>query len=205
MPGVFGLSEEEAQPWRVAYETCLHNHLERADPDAESHRAHDLFKWPTLWTKWDSAFRDTPLALPADDPGRVRGVAGRDKLCRRQAARTILGQVFRLTDTLLDLYFADEAVGRSSEELAARFLNWLTSDDGGSTQVRNDCAHWLRHLRLIVDGCLDGAGRPGTSWSMHRRKVGHSFSSRRRLSASRAVRGDTAGRSASSERRRYPA
>ncbi|MDE2751103.1 MAG: helicase-related protein [Gemmatimonadota bacterium] len=105
-------------------------------------------------------FRDTPLALPADDPGCVRGEAGRDKLCRRQAARTTLGQVFRLTETLLDLSFADEAIGRSSEELAARFLDWLTSSDCGATQVRNDCEQWLKHLRLIVDSCLDGAGRP---------------------------------------------
>ena len=159
-PDVFGLSKEDAEPWRVAYETCLHNHLERAKVDAEPHRAHNLFQWPTLWTSWDATFDGTPLALPADDPDCVHGVAGRDKLCRRQAARTILGQTFRLTDTLLDLYFADEDVGRSSEKLAERFLDWLRSDDCGAVQVRNDCAQWLGHLRLIVDGCLDGAGRP---------------------------------------------
>ena len=160
LPDVFGLSKEDAEPWRVAYETCLHNHLERARPDAEPHRVDDLFQWPTLWTSWDATFGGTPLALPADDPGCVHGVAGRDKLCRRQVARTILGQTLRLTDTLLDLYFANEAVGRSSEKLAKRFLEWLRSDDRGAVQVRNDCAQWLKHLRLIVDGCLDGAGRP---------------------------------------------
>ena len=160
VPEAFGLSKEDAEPWRVAYETCLHNHLERAKPDAEPHRAHDLFNWPTLWTRWDSTFAGKPLALPADDPACVQGDAGRDELCRRQAARTILGQTFRLTDTLLDLYFADEAVGKSSEELAERFLRWLNSDDLGAVQIRNDCAQWLGHLRLIVDGCLDGAGRP---------------------------------------------
>ncbi len=160
VPEVFGLSKEDAEPWRVAYETCLHNHLERAKPDAEPHRAHDLFNWPTLWARWDSTFAGKPLALPADDPACVQGDAGRDELCRRQAARTILGQTFRLTDTLLDLYFADQAVGKSSEKLAERFLRWLNSDDPGAAQIRNDCAQWLEHLRLIVDGCLDGAGRP---------------------------------------------
>ena len=160
LPNIFGLKKEDAEPWRAAYETCLHNHLEKAKPDAEPHRAHDLFNWPTLWTTWDSSFAGNPLALPADDPACVRGEAGRNELCRRQAARTILGQTFRLTDTLLDLYFADEAVGQSSAKLAERFLNWLKSDDRGAVQVRNDCAQWLNHLRLIVDGCLDGAGRP---------------------------------------------
>ena len=160
LPEAFGLSGENAKPWRVAYETCLHNHLEKAKPDVDPHRTHDLFKWPTLWTRWDSTFASKPLALPANDPACVRGEAGRDELCRRQAARTILGQTFRLTDTLLDLYFADEAVGKSSEKLAERFLHWLNSDDHGALQTRNDCAKWLGHLRLIVDSCLDGAGRP---------------------------------------------
>ena len=160
VPEAFGLSKESAEPWQVAFETCLHNHLEKAEPDAEPRRAHDLFDWPTLWTRWDSTFAGTSLALPVDDPASVRGEAGRDELCRRQAARTILGQTFRLTDTLLDLYFADEAVGKSSQDLAERFLRWLKSDDPGAAQVRNDCAQWLGHLRLIVDGCLDGAGRP---------------------------------------------
>lgn len=160
VPEVFGLSAAEAEPWRVAYETCLHNHLERAKVDAEPHHAHDLFQWPTLWTAWDAAFGGTPCSLPANDPRDVHGVGGRDDVCRRQVARTILGQTFRLTDTLLDLYCADEAVGRSSDKLAERFLDWLTSKDPGAVQVRNDCARWLEHLRLIVDGCLDAAGRP---------------------------------------------
>ena len=162
-PDIFGLSEKDAEPWQAAYETCLHNHLEKAEPDAEPHRAHDLFDWPTLWTRWDSTFVRTPLALPANDPAYVRGETVRDRrdeICRRQVARTILGQTFRLTDILLDLYFADESVEKSSEKLAERFLRWLKSNDLGAVQVRNDCAQWLEHLRLIVDSCLDGAGRP---------------------------------------------
>ena len=131
-----------------------------AKVDAEPHHAHELFQWPTLWTAWDASFGGTPFSLPASDPREVHGVGGRDDLCRRQVARTILGQTFRLTDTLLDLYCADEAVERSSDRLAARFLEWLTSNDPGAVQVRNDCARWLEHLRLIVDGCLDAAGRP---------------------------------------------
>ena len=160
-PEAFGLSEEEAKPWRAAYETCLHNHLvEEEQPAADPHRAPELFDWPTLWARWDSTF-STRLSLPAANPADIRGEAGRDELCRRQAARTILGQTFRLTDTLLDLYFADDAVGKSPKSVAERFLAWMASADPGAVQLRNDCAQWLRHLRLIVDSCLGGAGR---SW-----------------------------------------
>ena len=171
-PEVFGLSPEDAEPWRAAYKTCLHNHLAKAQPDPDPHYDHALFNWPTLWTKWDAAFADRTAALPADSPRCIRHACGRDELCRRQVARTILGQTFRLTDTLLDLYFADAVGGRSSQRLAERFLAFLASDDPGASQVRNDCEHWLSHLRLIVDGCLDAAGRPwrelvherGESW-----------------------------------------
>lgn len=162
VPEVFGLSQEAAKPWCAAYKSCLHNHLspEKVQPDADPHLAPELFTWPTLWAKWDSAFAGTSLLLPAHDPADIHGDFGRDELCRRQVIRTILGQTFRLTDTLLDLYFADKGVGKSSERLADQFLGWLASDDLGAGQLRTDCAQWLAHLRLIVDSCLGGAGRP---------------------------------------------
>ena len=160
VPEIFGLRETDARPWRAAYEICLRNHLEEATPDDDPHYAHELFNWPTLWTRWDRAFADTSLALPACNPLELRDDTGRDELCRRQVARTILGQTFRLTDTLLDLYFADEAVGRASEKLSERVLQWLDSGDPGARQVLADTKQWLQHLPLIVDSCLDGAGRP---------------------------------------------
>ena len=160
VPEIFGLTKTDARPWRAAYEICLRSHLEKATPDHDPHYAHELFNWPTLWTRWDRAFADTALALPACLPLDIHDDTGRDELCRRQVARTILGQIFRLTDTLLDLYFADEAVGRVSEKLSERVLQWLNSGDPGACQVLADAKQWLQHLRLIVDSCLDGTGRP---------------------------------------------
>ncbi|MYG12540.1 MAG: hypothetical protein F4171_07045 [Gammaproteobacteria bacterium] len=159
-PEVFGLNEANAKPWREAYEICLRHHLEEATPDDDLHFAPELFDWPTLWTCWDREFAGTSLALPVCNPSKISDDTGRDELCRRQAARTILGQTFRLTDTLLDLYFADKAVGQASEKLAERVLQWLNSGDPGARQVLADAERWLEHLRLIVDSCLDGAGRP---------------------------------------------
>jgi hypothetical protein len=160
VPRVFGLDERSAAPWRSAYEAALHDHLERAVAAADPHRAPELFTQPTLWTSWDARFPDGGLALPAADPRRIVAENGQDELCRRQVARTLLGQTFRLTDTLLDLYFADEQAQTSGLTFAERFLDWLASDDPGARQTRRDCAQWLVHLRLIVDGCLEGAGRP---------------------------------------------
>ena len=162
-PEVFGLDAATAAPWRTAYEAALHEHLDQAAADPDPHRAPELFTEPTLWTAWDDRFPDGPLALPVARPPKTGDAVDGDALCRdlcqRQVARTLLGQTFRLTDTLLDLYFADEEAGHDAEAFPARFLDWLSSDDPGARQVRHDCTQWIGHLRLIVDGCLEGAGR----------------------------------------------
>ena len=164
-PHVFGLDTESADPWQTAYEAALHKHLERAEPAEEPHHAPELFTQPTLWTEWDDRFPNGPLRLPVRLPQGVGADFDRgelcDELCRRQVVRTLLGQSFRLTDTLLDLYFADEQVGQDAEALPRRFLDWLVSADPGARQVQHDCAQWIQHVRLVVDSCLAGAGR---SW-----------------------------------------
>ena len=160
VPHIFGLDEERAKPWRSAYEVVLHNHLEKANPAVDPHRAPELFTQSTLWNGWDRQFSEGPLALPVAAPAQFGTGSEIDDLHRRQVARTLLGQTFRLTDTLLDLYFADKVAEESDGDFVHTFLSWLSSTDLAARQVRHDCAQWLAHIRLIVDGCLDGAGRP---------------------------------------------
>jgi hypothetical protein len=150
-PSVFGLDENTAAPWVGAYEAALHRHLERALPDEDPHVAPELFSTPTLWTTWDARFSEGPLALPG---ARAADVNDADELSRRQVVRSLLGQTFRLTDTLLDLFYADE-----KGDFADTFLDWLETKDPSANQLRHECSQWIAHLRLIVDSCLEGAGR----------------------------------------------
>ena len=161
-PHVFGLDEKSAAPWRTAYEAALHEHLHQATPDKDPHRAPELFTQPTLWTAWDDRFSSGPLALPIAHPQGVRATINDDvlcrDLCRRQVARTLLGQTFQFTDTLLDVHFADDR-SENADMFPERFLDWLESGDPGARQIRRECTQWIEHLRLIVDSCLEGAGR----------------------------------------------
>ncbi len=159
-PRIFGLDNKSAAPWKAAYEAALHGHLERAKVGRNPHRAPQLFTQQTLWTAWDKQFPEGPMALPVATP-HAQKVSAED-LHRRQVARTLLGQTFRLTDTLLDLYFADNPSKTTASASAAfpqRFLDWLATDDASARKLRHDCSQWLAHLRLIVDSCLDGGGR----------------------------------------------
>lgn len=159
-PEAFGLRGEQARPWREAYTIALHEHQERARPADDPHYAPSLFTAPTLWSQWDARFSGGPLALPAASSGGAD--VTRDALCERQVARTLLGQVFRLTDTLVDLFFAERAAQFSGQDLTDAFLGWLAADDPAAGRLRHECTQWLTHLRLIVDSSLDGAGK---SWA----------------------------------------
>lgn len=158
-PKAFGLSEAQAKPWKAAYSAALHDHIQRVPAAPDPHPVPELFSHPTLWTLWDECFPTGDLALPGADVSDIDGDCGAEALCQRQVARTILGQNLRLTDTLLDLFFADQAASRDDvSAFPRRFVEWLASDDSASRRLRNDCAQWLAHLRLIVDSCLEGAG-----------------------------------------------
>ena len=163
-PNVFGLDAGSAAPWRTAYEAALHKHLHRATPDKDPHHAPELFTQPTLWTAWDDrSSSDLLPPLPVAQPSAAGASVTDDKLCcdlyRRQVVRTLLGQTFQLTDTVLDLFYADEQSEQNADAFPERFLDWLESDDPSARQIRRDCNQWMDHLRLIVDSCLDGAGR----------------------------------------------
>ena len=159
-PHVFGLDEDGAAPWRALYEAALYEHLEVATPAKVPRYDYDLFSFRGLWTSWDARYPSGPLALPAAMAHGLLDEHATDSLYRRQVVRTLLGQTFRLTDTLLDVYFANEETGHDADRFPDRFLDWFASDDPGAAQIRSDCAQWLAHLRLIVDSCLEGAGRP---------------------------------------------
>ena len=162
-PDIFGLTKKQAKPWKTAYNVALREHSYRAHPDDKEkpHSAPELFSHPTLWTTWDERFPEGPLALPAPMLPNASPPSS-ELLYQRQVARTLLGQTFRLTDTLLDLYFADKQTEHNATAFPKRFLEWLSSNDAGARQLRHDCTQWVAHLRLIVDGCLDGAGQ---AWS----------------------------------------
>jgi hypothetical protein len=161
-PEVFGLTEETARPWKDAYENILHDHLEQADPAEEIHVDEDLFTFPTLWGRWDQFFNEGDAVLPASQPTRVSMEGDVESLYRRQIVRTILGQVFRSTDTILDLFYADKSKEDQGTEqkkcLADTFLSWMQSEDRSAVRLLCECSQWIQFHQILLDKCLDGGG-----------------------------------------------
>jgi len=166
-PELLGLDRRNAGDWVTAVEAALPDHLEQSRPADAPRPDPQLITATTLWGAWDHRFPEGPLALPAARPEQLQGNALAESLCKRQVARSLLGQSLRLTDAVLDLYFADESVENEPNALAWAFLNHLEGPDPASARLRGELRDWLTHLRLIVDGCLEGAG---ASWAELARK-----------------------------------
>ena len=149
-PEVFGLNDSSAKPWRKAYELALHEHIDNgtADGNDTAHEAPELFAQPTLWTEWDKRFSTGPLELPVRVANHASKKHSHDELinelCRRQVIRVLIGQIFRLTDTIVDLYYADKRGKRDTNVLPRQFLDWLVTEDWSAVQVRTDCERWIQ-------------------------------------------------------------
>ena len=157
-PEIFGLDKKTAKPWLDAYQTILHEYVNQVQSEQKKDPEPDLFSFPTLWTVWDEYALKDPKSLP-DIQSNCKNVSNYEDLLKRQVIRTILGQIFRLTDTLIDLYFADQASDQIKSEFPRKFLDWLSSNQASASQLRKDCSEWIKHLRLIINSCLGGVGK----------------------------------------------
>ena len=157
-PDIFGLDKKTAKPWLEAYQTILHEYVNQVPSEQKKDPEPDLFSYPTLWTLWDEYALKDSMSLP-DIKSDCQNLTKSEKLLERQVIRTILGQIFRLTDTLIDLYYAEQASGQNKSVFPRKFLDWLSSDQTGAPQLRKGCSEWIQHLRLIVNSCLGGVGK----------------------------------------------
>uniref|UniRef100_UPI0030FAAC1F DEAD/DEAH box helicase family protein n=1 Tax=Euzebya pacifica TaxID=1608957 RepID=UPI0030FAAC1F len=149
-PDILGLDSDRAAAWLTAYETILHGHAMTASAEGEAEAEPRLVTEQTLWTAWDSEFQGTELALPAADTTSIHTRDLAAELCRRQVARTVLRQVFRLSDTAVDLYLADQRAQQTGGSTAEAFVTFAASNDPGAERLRREVANWLTHLRTII-------------------------------------------------------
>jgi Helicase conserved C-terminal domain len=153
-PDVFGLSPSDASAWAIALKALYPAAASPVTPDAEPDIALSLPDEPTLWSEWSARFSGTPFRLEL--PGASSACAPAD-LYRRQVLKALIGQSFRLTDTLIDLYFAD-TLAQPDQSFLTRFIEWLAGSDPSAARVRSVCARWIAHLDLLIQSTLTEAG-----------------------------------------------
>ena len=147
-PELFGLGSGEAKRWLAVLQRILPAKVtdkQAGELPKEPRRDPNLFSVPTFWTAWDRRFAENhDLALPG-----ASLTLQPDELYRRKILQTVIGQSIRLTDALIDLYYAGPDQGR-----ADNFLNWLASDDRDALRLSWQFSYWIQHLELILTSAL---------------------------------------------------
>ncbi len=158
-PEAFNLTPEDGATWHSMLTRLLPAAVDvpaAESVEAELARGPDSVRYPrildhtTLWSKWDDILSLHDLCLP----GSERLPSWQD-LCRRQVLKTVFGQVFRLTDIVIDLFFAN----RTDGPFVDSFLQYVAGTDPSAMRLRGMCKDWLEHLDLIVRNTFSHSGR----------------------------------------------
>ena len=191
-PTIFGLSCESAQPWLTALWAIFppeywNEHEAQGDP----HEDPALFEAETLWTRWSERFSGQSLELPGEQaPADPEPPLDPEVLYRRRIVQVLIAQTLRLTDNVLDLYFADGA-GAGAPDFATRFLDWLASPDPSAIRTRRVCADWIDHLDVILRTSFDSDRNRGDALAILARET--SFRELNNLSPVIGVTGGSGG------------
>lgn len=145
---VFGFDAAQVAFWRTVLGHVL-SPASRAEPAPDAPRAAPqagLLTFRSIWALAEA--RDARLALPDAAPG-APAAQRVEALYWRKIVATVLGQYMRLSDTAIDLYFADR-----QGAMASRFVGWLVSADIDGRRLRQVWMDWIAHHRLIFSSAV---------------------------------------------------
>lgn len=107
----------------------------------------------SVWTRWCGLEEKLGASLPGGASRvDVTTPGGRDAVYWRQGLMAALTQYFRLTDSLVDLYYCAER-GKSMELLDG-FLNWLSDEDADAVTLRRVLAAWVKNHQMVFSSSL---------------------------------------------------
>jgi hypothetical protein len=149
-PARLGLDDDKARTWAKFLTTVnasLFNHPERNRPVRTDR---DLLLNTGLWDMWRERFADPfhPLHLG------IREDTTTDNLFRREIIKNWIGQSYRLTDVVLDLYFAEQGSERDQGRCVSRFFDYMTGNSDYARILRERTAGWIEHFSLILLNCF---------------------------------------------------
>ncbi|MGC9196790.1 MAG: helicase-related protein [Syntrophobacteraceae bacterium] len=156
-PGLLGLDERSAPVWDKFLSTInapLFNNRPRGDRPVRTDR--QLLKNMGLWDMWNIHFADSshPLRLGVSpDPSL-------DDLYQREILKNLIGQSYRLTDVLLDLYFAEQGAKKEPERFLSSFFEYLTGDTRYAQVLRERTAGWIQHFSIVLLNCFRSERNP---------------------------------------------
>jgi hypothetical protein len=106
---------------------------------------HDLLTFQSIWTLVEQG-QDVTMHLPGGKAG-----CSDDAIHWRKIISTVIGQYLRLTDTAIDMYFAET---KEKESLQRNFTRWLLGADPDAVRLQQIWRDWISHHVLIFSSAV---------------------------------------------------
>lgn len=156
-PAVFGLPEEKVLLWKEALSNIFPNKLkEKVVPDngldAEKSEVYrDVLLFESIWSLWDKYLGQyEDMVLPAS--------ASLEEIYCRQILKTVIGQYFRQSEVLVDLYCAQQ---KDTQKFPDTFMKWLADKNQiDAIRIRQHVQDWIKHHRLIFTSAFGSTKEP---------------------------------------------
>lgn len=156
---VFGLDNETARFWQNTFGPLFPEVHQAVDGSAfKGHQSDpELLCFNSLWDHVERHTQGSALVFPGT--GRQPSTAD---ILWRQTLGHVLSQYLRLSDALIDLYWADvQAKQQSQGSLLEPFVDWLLSSDSDAQRLRNVWGAWVKDHVLIFSSAIGES--PGDS------------------------------------------
>jgi hypothetical protein len=157
---VFGFDDEQTEFWRGVlrhvYPKDVYVAVSAQSGAYDDRKDRELLLFESLWSRAETCPWADSLALPGSKRGGDRTAAVRDELLWRQVLSNVLGRYLRLTDSLLDLYCADNQAPETGLMLDG-FMRWLCSHDIDAVRLRGVWHDWVRQYKLIFSSAIGEA------------------------------------------------
>jgi len=150
VPRLLGLDEAAAGIWRKFLSTIYARLFDRRENVRPVRTDRSLLKNIGLWDLWRNRFSDQgdPLYLGLDVDDSL------DALFRREIIKSWIGQTYRLTDVVLDLYFADRESEGDQDRFLTRFFDYLSGKSPFAQVLRDRTAGWIDHFSVVLLNCF---------------------------------------------------
>lgn len=151
---VFGLTRPQVTAWTQVLEHMFGDITAVKDAVISREQVDELLPiFESVWTRWCGLEEKLGSSLP----GGTRLVdittpGGREAVYWRQGLMAALTQYFRLTDSLVDLYYCAE--GGRGFELLDGFLNWLNDEDADAATLRRVLVAWMKSYQMVFSSSL---------------------------------------------------
>jgi hypothetical protein len=148
-PELFGLEEPVLKRWRTFLQILYHSADRpgkeiKADRQVKNYKDTSLIASYGFWDKWNDHFESNGSTLLGD-----LTKLNSDQLIEREIKKNWIGQYLRLSDSILDFYYAEK-----NGDLVSNFFSYFTGEYKYSHILWQKLSDWIEHYNLILKNCF---------------------------------------------------